>query len=234
MSVDPIGAQCLRVLPGVEQGPIVVGPRHVAGRGRKQVREQLAGREVLEADGVEASSHGVLGEGDDLVAHTDVGRAHRREPVPLGQLVHIHHDLFRGLERALLADVDGVVLALFRLRVVVVAVVQDRHREIRLFDAAEDLLIQGLLEILRVRHDRLGVGVLRLQVGDHLRVVTLPEPEVVVGANMAVHFELMGNDLGDRWCDLGLLRRDWTRRDRRQREQTGERAGQNRNAWESL
>ena len=89
-------------------------------------------------------------------------------------------------EAALLAAVDRVLLALLGARVIEVAAVAVGDRQVGLLDVAEHLLVESLLKGLGRLHHRVGVGVLGLEVGRHLGVGLVPQPEVVVRPGLAV------------------------------------------------
>jgi hypothetical protein len=63
-----------------------------------------------------------------------------------------------------------------------------------------------LLESFGVFHPRRGVGVLSLEIGDYLGVLFLAEPEVVVGADVAV--KGVGSDDGLGAWRSGFLSRN--------------------------
>ena len=69
---------------------------------------------------------------------------------------------------------------------------RDGHAEVGLLDAPEHLLVERLLQRLGRLHDRLGVGVLRLEIRDDFRVRLLAQPEVVVVQRVAVNFVSCG------------------------------------------
>ena len=126
----------------------------------------------------------------------DVG-AETEKLVPLGKRVEIEEELLGSIHAALAAAHVGVLLPLFRARVIKVLADARRHTEVGLLDAAEHLRVERLLQHLGRLHHLFGVGVLALQVLDDLRVALLPEPEVVVLEGVAV-------DVGG----VRLLRRD--------------------------
>ena len=99
-----------------------------------------------------------------------------------------------AVQGALLATVDRVVPPLLGPRVVPVPVVQVGDALVVLLDAPLDLTEERLLELLRVGHHPLRVGVLGLEVRDDLRRLALVEPEVVVDPHVPVDLEARRGD----------------------------------------
>ena len=100
--------------------------------------------------------------------------------MPFGELIEIEEDLLRTVHAALAAAAIRVLLAFFGARVIDVLADSSRHGEIGLFDPTEHFFVQVLLQTLGRRHDRIGVGVLGLEILDDLRVRFFPQPEVIV------------------------------------------------------
>ena len=200
--VDAVRAERHRVLLGVEDRLVVVGPGHVAGDVGDHVAEQLAGGQDLEGDRIESPPDRVHAVSGQVLSGADLRHAHRAVLVPLGHLVDIDHDLLGRLQRALLAAEDRVLLALFDARVVVVIVPLVRRRHVGLLDARLELVKQRLFERLGMGRHCGRVLVLRLEVLDDLGIVALAEPVIVVGADVAVLFELPRHDFGTRRLDL--------------------------------
>ena len=175
MAVDLIATQGLGVLAGVEHRLVVGGPRGPSGGQRNLVRQQLARGEVLEANRVLATAHGVHTEGDEVVVVAHPHAAHGEVIVPLGHLVLVEHDLLltgavlvADLITSRLAAVDGVFLALLVPGVVPVSAVPDRHAAVILLDAADDLIEERLLQSFRVGQLGIDVVVFRSEVIQHL------------------------------------------------------------------
>lgn len=130
------------------------------------------------------------------------------------QLVEVEQHLLAGQRRLLGGGVLGrlrrrpvvgsgdrnaagraVLLALVGTRVVPVVADPGRHREIGLEGACLDLIEDRLPQVGQVRGALLGPGVLGLEVGDHLGVVLVAQPLVVVGPG-AAQDALVGRDTG--------------------------------------
>ena len=60
------------------------------------------------------------------------------------------------------------------------------HRDVGLLDARQHLIVKLLLQRLRMLHLRFRVRILGVEVCDHVRISLLADPEVVVGADLAV------------------------------------------------
>ena len=188
------------VHPDVEDEVGCGGP----GQAVPRVRHRLGCRRDARAQGSElqlvllvAPQIGRIGEPVVVVAHggTPDGEVVRA----LRQHVLVEQDLLllAGLtRRGQLADatgrapaVDAVVLPLLGARVVPPGSPPGRHRHIRLFDPGLHLLEEGDPEVGQRGRRLFGVGVLGLQVGEDLGILTLPEPEpgifpvVAVGRN---------------------------------------------------
>src|SRR5690606_41622184 len=65
--VDAMGAECLRILLGVEERLIIGGPDEIPGYFGNRVRIDFSGFEILKPDGVDASSDLVRCEGQYLL-----------------------------------------------------------------------------------------------------------------------------------------------------------------------
>src|SRR3546814_15667538 len=87
-----------RILLDVEQGAVVVGPDQIRRHAGDDVRIDLAGREVAEADGVLAATDIVLGPGQDRVVLADLVVADAEVLLALGHRVDVEqHFLARRL-----------------------------------------------------------------------------------------------------------------------------------------
>lgn len=104
--------------------------------------------------------------------------------MPLRQLILVDKNLFSGIQRLFLARQDRVLLPLLKLRVIVIAVVEEWRSAVGLFDPADDLVEESFLQGFGVGHHHVGVVVLGVEVGDDLGVGSIPEPIVVVDASV--------------------------------------------------
>jgi hypothetical protein len=82
--------------------------------------------------------------------------------------------------------VDGVLDSGLSAAVVEVVVHPLRDREIGLLDPPPHLLKKQLLQVFRVLHDCPGVSVLGIQVVENLRIISIPEPEIIINPSLAV------------------------------------------------
>jgi hypothetical protein len=138
-----------------------------------------------------------------IVADREV--AHPEKVVTLGKLVQIEQHFLRRLQVAFAPALDRILLPLFGARVVEVLSAPRRHRHVGLLDAAEHFLVERPLQFLLPGGHGLGIGVLRLQVVDDLRVRLLAQPPVMVDHLFAVPRLPVLNPLADR-RERGRLR----------------------------
>ncbi len=204
---------------GVEDAGAVGGEADAVEDVLDDVRQQLAGAEVLDAQG-EAFVAGVVhGVGVEVPVHRDGRAADGEERLALGLDVAVQQDflardLDAGLHRGgspvghgvagvLGADpaLDAVLLALHGAAEVPPAVLAVRDRQVCLLRAALDFLEDGLAQRRLVGGDGLLVGVLGLQMVHHLGRVLLAQPLVVVHEGVAVVGPLVPDLLGHRRPD---------------------------------
>lgn len=182
-------------------GGAVEGVGHLVG-------QQLAGGQVLHAQGEPLVPGEVGGVGQPATVRADVERAQREEVVPLGQEVAVEQHLLAvepgavGADRRLdlpvadrAAAVHPILLALDSPGVVPVPTLAGRHGQVGLPGALAGLLEQRRAQLGQVRRTRVGVRVLGGQVGDRLRVVLGGEPGVLVDDGVAVVGALAGHPL---------------------------------------
>ena len=194
--VEPVRALG-RVGDRVEERLVVGRPGH-RGRSRDLLREELAGRQVLDVQRVVAEARVVGRVGEQVPVVADVARRDRHELLAFRKGVDVEVDLLLPLEAALLAAVDRILLALLSARVVEPSAVPVGHREIGFLDPPEHLVVERLLEPLRRLHECAGVRVLGLEERADLRVVLLSHPEVVVLQGLVVQRLHVGHLLRDR------------------------------------
>src|SRR5581483_10801718 len=113
-------------------------------------------------------------------------------------------DLLRAPVLSSSPAVDRVLQTLDAAGVVQERAVGDGHRQVRLLDAAHDLGVELLLQRPQRRHDGVGVGVLRLEVGGDVGIVAVPQPVVVVRSLVAVGHVHVADALGHRGRRGGL------------------------------
>jgi hypothetical protein len=163
------------------------------------VVEDLATGEVLDADPVLATADVVLGPGQQRVVLADLVVADAEVVLALGHRVDVEQHFLGAVHAALAARVDRIILAGLEARVVPVAALAVRHRTVVLLDAADDLLVQLVLQRLQRRHPRVDVGVLGVEVSQHLRILAgvVAQPVVLVAALGAMrgfhHVRLLGD-----------------------------------------
>ena len=147
--IDLVPPQGLRVLPGVEQGPVIGGPGHVGRHVRNLVREELPRVQVEEADRVLPPAYVVGAKREDSLVFADSTHAHAGGEVlvSLGQLVDVHQDLFGSVHGARPTDVNRVLAALLIPGLIVVVAGAIGDGLIILLDPADDLVEQRLSKI---------------------------------------------------------------------------------------
>ena len=187
----------------VVEGAIVVAPLKPVIGILDAVWQQFAALQLFDPQCVGFGAIGIQREGKQGVIGADGKVAHVQEIMSLGLCVEIEQHLFSGVQTALLAAVNPVLLALFFAVIVEVAAVNHGDRFIGLFDAAPHLLVKRALQGRGVCQHRSSVAVLRFEICKHRGVVSLPQP--VVGVDTLVAVILMGNR---------ALLRHWRDRDR--------------------
>ncbi len=140
----------------------------------------------------------------------------------LGQLVLVQQDLLvlgrrparcrprprcsRGGRRARshrAPAVDGIAASFHGAAVVAPGALADRDRQVGLLDAGHDLREQRGLEPGGARHGRRGIGILGFEVLDDRRIVLVPQPEPIVGADVAMGLDGHRPALGERRVGRG-------------------------------
>src|SRR5262245_32975123 len=81
---------------------------------------------------------------------------------------------------------DWILQSLDRTSVVPIVISLGRHRFVGLFDVTQELFEQLLLELASVAHDHCGVFVLRLEVSDYLRIVSISQPVPLIDPLVAM------------------------------------------------
>ena len=223
-AVPPDLVRAPRVVDGrVVEVPARRVPRGAAVGAEDLVGAVLAGGDVEDADRVALVADHVCRVGEQGAVRADARPADGEELVALGQGIHVQQQLLAGqrglVGRAVLGGprwgpvvgvghrdpaAGAVLLALERTAVVPVPPVAGRHRQVGLAGPRLDLVEDRLAQVGQVRGLRLGVLVLRLQVGHHLGGALGAQPLVVVDAGPAV---VLGGD--------GATRCQWWGNDRR-------------------
>ena len=185
---------------GIEQ-VAVLGPGHPVRRVLDPVRQQLTGRQVLDQQREALGAAEVDRVRQQSAVDRDAERTEGEELLACGFDVAVQQHLLaadrvgdvRGsaLVRGRRPAVDRVLRALDgagvvpERRTVAVGGVA-RHGEVGLQRPGLDLGEDRVAQRREVRGPGLGVGVLGLEIGDHLRVVLRPQPFVGIGEPVAV------------------------------------------------
>ena len=193
MAVDLIGQQGLRVLAHVEQGLVVRGPDDVARGVLQGVASPLAALQVQELYPVLAPGEVILRHCQPAVVPAHFQGAQLVEVMPLGALVAVEQGLHL-LARHRLAGMDAVLLARLEAGLVAIAVLDVGDGGILLGYARHHLLIEpGPQRGARCEPGR-RVGILGVEIGQHLGVLALvvPQPVIVVDPGIPMLLQVLG------------------------------------------
>ena len=205
MTVKPVGTFGI-IEHRVEERLIVVSPFWpIVGIGNL-IWEIFTCVKMSDLERVALGPIGIGRIGDKPVVKSDRESTKREVVVPLGELVQIEQHLLVSIKRSLLATVDRILLPLVRTRVVIVVVEFGWYRDVGLLDAPQDFLVELLLKPFGRLHHGLGVAILRFEILDHLWVVALAKPVVIVGARLVVYREILRNLLRHGWFQWSLYR----------------------------
>ena len=209
----------------VEQRPAVVGPGHAGRDVGHRLGQEGAGRQVLDHQRERLGAAGIHRVGQQAMIGADLERAEPEVGMALGQRIQVEEDLLGGgvrlgpIRRP--AAVDGILGAFGGAMVVEPAVDALGHREVGLLDPPPHLGEQPVLQGDGRTHDRVGVPVFGLEVGEDLRVFPIPQPEILVRPGVAVNGARARN--GPRDGRLGDRRRARLPVPRRRGDQRGDR-----------
>ena len=180
--IGPLGDGVL----GGQEERLVVGRPHHGIHALGSVRQRLARAQILHLQSILTEAREVHGIGEQVVVVADYKVAQPHELVRLREFVQIQQDFFRRFHAAFAAALNRILFALFGARVVEVAPAARRYGEVRLFDAAQHLFVQRVLEGRQIRGHGLGIGILRFQIFDNLGIGFFAQPVVVVDNRGAV------------------------------------------------
>mmetsp|Transcript_53742 Transcript_53742/g.126652 ORF Transcript_53742/g.126652 Transcript_53742/m.126652 type:complete len:756 (-) Transcript_53742:2622-4889(-) len=193
MAPELVGAPGL-VVPDVEQRATVCRPDEAVRMRGGGDHAVLAAGDVAEVELEIARAGGVHAVGQQAVVRADGQAIQIDELARLGQLVHVHQQLL-GRLRVVMAVRPGrgpteehrVLLAFQRAGGIPIGATALRHALVALLDAALHLLEEFVYRRLVGLEPGVGMGRFGLQMGLHLGVVLLAQPEVVVDAAVAMH-----------------------------------------------
>jgi hypothetical protein len=174
--------QRLRIFLHVEESPVVTGPDRVVLDVWQSDAEIAMRRQVHDFQHVLPPTNGVDGVRHEPAVGADRDLADLVEVVAAREHVHIEQNFFRGIRRGMAPCIDGILLAGLEAAVVPVAVLEVRHGRVVLLQAADDLGVHLRFEWLGVREHRIGVGILRPHVREHVGVFApvVAQPVIVV------------------------------------------------------
>ena len=148
--------------------------------------------QIPQLDGVNAPTHRVLAKGQIAVVKTDTFAANRKIAVRLGHLGYVEDDFLWGVLSAFFAGVKRVFGAFFKTVLVPIAIFKIGHRLVVLLEASHHFGVKGFPKIFRIGHNRLGIGIFGVEVGQHFGILALLEPKIIVDALVAVGDQYFG------------------------------------------
>ena len=194
-----LASQCLIILLGVKYGFVVAGPGGPAGGQRNPVLQHFSGFQVFDINGILPSAHGIDPQGHIAVIGTHTQTSNLVIRVAFGHLIYIGQDLFTGFQAFFLPAINWILFALFITGIIEIAILLIGHTLIVLFDPANDLIEELLLELFGSFHHRLSVGIFSFQVGDYFWILSLPKPIIIIDAGVTMHGQLFGYFCSN-WC----------------------------------
>ena len=164
---------------------------------------ELARLQTLDVERVLAEASVVGGIGQQIAVFTHAHAAQRHEFLTFGESILIKDDFFGrvsidGILRCPLATEDRVLLSGFRAGVIEVVAFAERDTDVRFLDVADHLPIELFLKSAGMTRQRVGVGVLGLEIARHFRIVLVAKPEIVVDPSLAVDHIRLGSFLRNR------------------------------------
>ncbi len=214
VAVHRVGAAC-RIERDVEEGAAVVRPGHAARRVEESIGEELAGREIAHSQLELLGAARVHRPCQIAVVRAHVPAAEPAVGHSLAQGVEVKENFFLGGWIIEAPAEDRVLASGFGAAVVEPFIHLLRHRQVGLLQAADQLLVELLLQLAGMSQHGRRPGVLRLQICDDFRVLPLAQPVELVEADVVVAFV----EMRDRADPRRLGRR--ARRDSSARRQRG-------------
>ncbi|MPM63260.1 hypothetical protein SDC9_110140 [bioreactor metagenome] len=126
--------------------------------------------------------------------------------LPFCHLIDIENNFFGSIHCAFAAAVGAVLLTLFGTAVVVITVGKRWIAFVVFFYAADNFVVNSLLQRFCRCHDRIGISIFRFQVIDYFRVVFVFQPIIVIDTRLPEIGKRVGNYFRYRWCGkIGLF-----------------------------
>ena len=159
----------------VEESSIVRRPGKGAGF-LHALGIELARLQTLDVERVLAESSVVGGIGQQVTVFTHAHAAQRHEFLTFGESILIKDDFFGrvsidGILRCPLATEDWILLSGLRAGVIEVLAFAERDTDVRFLDVADHLPVELFLKSTGMLRERVGVGVLGLEIARHFRIV---------------------------------------------------------------
>jgi hypothetical protein len=148
--------------------------------------------------GIFAETGGVAAVGQQVAVVADHPHVDLVKLVVRCQRVHVQDDLLPGAGSDRLAAINGVLLAFPGSRVIGPGTHSHRRGGIGLIDPAQEFPVELVLQRRRRLHDRVGVGILVLQVLDDLRVLLAAQPVIIIDEPVAMNLGNLRDLRGDR------------------------------------
>ena len=179
MAVEAILALGDLVFLGVENRLVVVGPNDGADS-LGVIGQEFAGAKILDGERELAKASLVEGVSQEIAVGAGFILRHAHELVPFGELVDVEKDFLGGAGSVLFAAANPVLLSCFRPGVIEIVALFVRNLDVGFLDVAQHFVVELFLERLGGLHDRVGVGVLRLEIGADFGIGLVSQPEIVV------------------------------------------------------
>src|SRR6266568_1767057 len=204
MPVKPVRTLGRFVFDGIEERLIVGSPGNT-GDAFDALGEQFTAAQVPHKESVLAEAGCICGISEQLVVVADLEGAEPEKAVPFSELVEIKEQFFGCTFFVPAAVMIGILLSFLRASEIKMATQPVGNREIGLLDSPKHFLVKLVLKILGRLQSSVGVGVLGLEVCEHLRRFFAAKPIVVVDAAVAMKYVLFRFTPGHRWSE-GYIR----------------------------
>ncbi|OPZ91054.1 MAG: hypothetical protein BWY75_00477 [bacterium ADurb.Bin425] len=201
--VDLVGTLGDGVLGGVEESLVIGGPSHRSDA-LSQNRRGLTGAQVLHHQLVLAEAGVVVSVSQEVLAGAEAGRTDLEEGLAFGQFVVVEQDLLGTFFMAALLAIgkqglaagNRILLAGFGAAVVEEAAATVGYRGVGFFHTPAHFGKERRLQVVRVAHVGIGVGVFGTQMRHEVGVVPIAHPGIFVDQGVAVqqgrHCKLLG------------------------------------------
>ena len=193
MRHHPVTAQRDGVLGDVEQGAVVVRPHDVGLHIGDRVAQHAAGGEILDLQHILAPADDILGPCDQFIVGADLPFGQGEEAVALGHRRLVEHQFGRGVRCAAPFD-HRIIGTRGEARLIPPAIVAVGDAAVILLDVRHRFFVQPGLQRLQRGQPRIGIAVLRIRIGEHLRIfaAVIAQPVIIVLAHAVGRRDLIG------------------------------------------